>query len=87
MPRDDFGPNATSAIAEYGTWPIWLVDIGFDLGSGKTWKMSNYSRDITVTGITDPYEGNGVIVSGLESDRPATQCNVEVPNADKSVIF
>lgn len=84
MPRDDFSPNQIAAKEKSGTRPVYLVEIGFDMGGGVPWRITSYGQNITVTG-GDVWTANGCRVSGLRENFYASSCNVTVADADRAV--
>ena len=84
MPRDDYSAPIKSRIAKYGTRPVYLVVIGFDIGGGAPWRISSYGSNLTVNG-TDVYQGTGCRVSGIQDSKPASTCSITVADSDRAV--
>jgi len=83
MPKT-FNAYNLARIAELGTRPLYIVQLGFDMGGGAPWRMTTLDQNITVDGTT--YTSTGVKVSGFEHNEVAPTPVVEVNNSDGAVL-
>lgn len=86
MPRSDISAANQAQLALDGVRPVYMVYLGFDLGGGAPWRMTSYSDDLTQTPESDVWTANGVRVSGIDYNSPASRCSLSLPNTDKSVL-